>query len=125
MHSPATLIVRPTISLEIFNYTHFIDETAILPCPVDSNPYATFEWRLGMNMAELQGSKYQVDPNDGTLTITQLRISDSNVYHCIATNYLSSDIATTTVIVQGIYYMHTMCKAWILCHSHVTVSHHL
>ena len=101
IYSLATLIVRPVITLEIYNYTHFIDETAILPCPVDSNPNATFEWRVGMNMAEMQGSKYQVDPTDGTLIITQLRISDSNTYHCIATNYLSSDIATTTIIVEG------------------------
>ena len=120
IHFPVTLIVRPTISLEVFNYTHFIDETAILPCPVDSNPYATFEWRLGTSMAELQlGSKYQVDHSDGTLTITRLRLSDSNVYHCIATNYLSSDTATTTIIVEGIYSI--ICihcvqlNAWILC----------
>jgi len=94
-----TLIVRPTISLEILNYTHFIDDTTTLPCPVSSNPSSTIEWRVGMNMTELQD---QVDSN-GTLTIRQLKIPDSNTYHCIATNYLSNDTAATTVIVEGTY----------------------
>ena len=98
-----TLIVRPTISLDILNYTHFIDDTATLPCPVSSNPPSTFQWRLGVNMTELQGPRYQVDPTDGTLTITQLKIPDTNIYHCMATNYLNSDTATTAITVEGMY----------------------
>ena len=53
-------------------------------------------------MTELQGSRYQVD-SSGTLTITQLKLPDSDTYHCIATNYLSSDVATTTIVVEGTY----------------------
>ena len=98
-----TLIVQPTISLDILNYTHFIDGTARLPCPVSSNPPSTFQWRLGENMTELQGPRYQVDSIDGTLTITQLRIPDTNTYHCVATNYLGSDTAATTITVEGMY----------------------
>ena len=52
-------------------------------------------------MMELEEPRYQVDPTDGTLTITQLKIPDTNIYHCVATNYLSSDTAATTIIVEG------------------------
>ena len=95
-----TLIVRPTISLEILNYTHFIDDTTTLPCPVSSNPSSTIEWRMGVNMTKLQGSQ---NDSSGNLTIRHLKIADSNTYYCIATNYLGSDIAATTVIVEGTY----------------------
>ena len=103
IHTP---VVQPIISLDILNYTHFIDDTATLPCPVSSNPPSTFQWRLGVNMTELQqGPRYQVDPIDGTLTITQLKIPDTNIYHCVATNYLNSDTAATTITVQGMLHV--------------------
>ena len=63
-------------------------------------------------MAELQeGSKYQIDPVDGTLTIRGLRISDTNVYHCIATNYLNNDTAATTITVEGMCVLYS-AKRW-------------
>ena len=64
-------------------------------------------------MTALEDSRFQVDNVTGTLTITNLRIPDSNTYHCTATNYIGSDTSVTTVTVQGMYVcmsVHIMLK---------------
>lgn len=70
-------------------------------------------------MTELQGSRYHVDPANGILTITDLRISDTNIYHCIATNYINSDTAVTAITVEGSYaysYVHNNTLIFLFLH---------
>lgn len=38
---------------------------------------------------------------EGILTITQLKVSDSGEYKCVATNYIGSSETVTTVMVRG------------------------
>jgi len=94
--------VQPTINLEVTEYTHFIEETATLPCPTGGNPPASHQWRMGTDRISISdGTKYQIDPISGSLNITQLEIRDSGIYYCTATNYVGDATASTVLTVEG------------------------
>ena len=99
-------VVQPMINLEVTEYTHFIEETATLPCPTSSDPPASYQWNVGTDRIPLNDrTKYQIDDVSGSLNITQLEIGDSNIYHCTATNYVGDDTAGTMLTVEGMRYI--------------------
>ncbi|GAA6066887.1 basement membrane-specific heparan sulfate proteoglycan core protein-like, partial [Tachysurus ichikawai] len=58
----------------------------------------SFHWTRVGGAAMSSGAKIT---KEGILTITQLKVSDSGEYKCVATNYIGSSETVTTVMVRG------------------------
>ncbi|XP_069772736.1 hemicentin-1-like [Narcine bancroftii] len=69
-----------------------------LPCLAHGDPTPKIRWYRG-DEALLQGSRDFLDGPDGSISIEDVELSDTGVYHCVATNTVGQDMNEMTLMV--------------------------
>lgn len=71
-----------------------------LPCNAQGIPSPRITWFKDQHPILIDNRQYAVAP-DGTLSISQVLLSDSGIYRCVASNMAGRDETEITIHVQG------------------------
>ena len=116
MYKSLTLITFTAVPVEIVtdpeSTTRLVGGSATYNCAASGTPPLTFMWyKDGESAALVPGGNVSIrnQPNESSLTLTNIVPSDAGAYYCVASNDLvagrfTSNSAFATLTVQGKYF---------------------
>ena len=114
VHMPSidmTLILFTAVPVEIVTHpesaTRLVGSSATFSCSASGTPPLTFTWyKDGAPLVAGGSVSINNQPNDSSLTLTNIASSDAGAYYCVASNDLvagifSANSSLATLTVQG------------------------
>ena len=85
--------VRPEIVLRTSSSSNVeatVSETAVISCHVTGTPTPTVQWLVNGQPLDRSDQRYHVTRDGRTLTLSDVRVSDTGRYTCVADNSVGS-----------------------------------